>query len=37
MILREWRPHASGGCADRAGGLVIPGIKILVGSNGPFQ
>jgi hypothetical protein len=41
MILRDWRPHASGGLRGYVRieldiGLVIPGIKVLVGSNGPF-
>jgi DNA-binding cell septation regulator SpoVG len=41
MILKEWRPHASGGLRGYVRieldvGLVIPGIKVLVGSNGPF-
>jgi hypothetical protein len=41
VILRDWRPHASGGLRGYVRieldvGLVIPGIKVLVGSNGPF-
>jgi DNA-binding cell septation regulator SpoVG len=41
MILREWRPYVSGGLRGFARieldvGLVIPNIRILVGSNGPF-
>jgi hypothetical protein len=41
MILRDWRPYVSGGLRGYARieldvGLVIPGIKVVVGSNGPF-
>jgi hypothetical protein len=41
MILRDWRPHASGGLRGYVRveldiGLVIPNIRIMVGSNGPF-
>ena len=41
MILRDWRPYAKGGLRGYAKieldiGLVIPGIKVMVGSNGPF-
>jgi hypothetical protein len=41
MILRDWRPHVSGALRGYAKieldvGLVIPGIKVLVGSNSPF-
>jgi hypothetical protein len=41
MILRDWRPHVRGGLRGYVKieldvGLVIPGIKVLVGSNGPF-
>lgn len=41
MILRDWRPHSSGGLRGYARveldiGLVIPDVRVLVGSNGPF-
>lgn len=41
MILRGWQPYVSGGLRGYARveldvGLVIPGIKVLVGTNGPF-
>jgi hypothetical protein len=41
MILKEWRPYVSGGLRGYARieldvGLVIPGIKVLVGTKGPF-
>jgi hypothetical protein len=41
MILKDWRPYISGGLRgyvriELAVGLVIPNIRILVGSNGPF-
>jgi hypothetical protein len=41
MILKDWRPYVSGGLRGYVRieldvGLVIPGIKVLVGSNGPF-
>jgi hypothetical protein len=41
VILRDWRPYVSGGLRGYVRieldiGLVIPGIKVLVGSNGAF-
>jgi DNA-binding cell septation regulator SpoVG len=41
VILKEWRPHVSGGLRGYAQveleiGLVIPDIRVLVGSNGFF-
>jgi len=41
MILRDWRPYVSGGLRGYARieldiGLMIPGNKVLVGTNGPF-
>jgi hypothetical protein len=41
MILRNWRPYVSGGLrgyvrVELDVGLVIPNIRIRVGSNGPF-
>jgi hypothetical protein len=41
MILRDWRPYVSGSLRGYARveldiGLVIPDIRVLVGSNGPF-
>jgi DNA-binding cell septation regulator SpoVG len=41
MILRDWRPYVSGGLRGYVRveldiGLVIPNIRIMVGSNSPF-
>jgi DNA-binding cell septation regulator SpoVG len=41
MILRDWRPHSSGALRGFVRieldiGLVIPGIKVVLGTNGPF-
>jgi DNA-binding cell septation regulator SpoVG len=41
MILRDWRPYISGALRGYARveldiGLVIPDIRVLVGSDGPF-
>jgi hypothetical protein len=41
MILKEWRPYVSGGLRGYVKieldvGLVIPGIKVIVGSTRPF-
>lgn len=41
MILRDWKAYSSGAMRGYARveldvGLVIPGIKVLVGANGPF-
>jgi hypothetical protein len=41
VILKDWRPYVSGALRGYARveldiGLVVPGIKVLVGSNGPF-
>jgi DNA-binding cell septation regulator SpoVG len=41
VILKDWRPYASGALRGYVKieldiGLVIPGIRVLVGSNGPF-
>jgi DNA-binding cell septation regulator SpoVG len=41
VILKDWRPHISGGLrgyvrVELDVGLVIPNIRIMVGSNGPF-
>jgi DNA-binding cell septation regulator SpoVG len=41
MILKEWRPYVSGGLRGYVRveldiGLVIPNIRIMVGSNGSF-
>ena len=41
MILRDWRPYVRGGLRGYARveldiGLVIPGIKVMVGTNGAF-
>jgi DNA-binding cell septation regulator SpoVG len=41
MIIRDWRPYVSGGLhgyvrVELDSGLVIPGIKVMAGSRGPF-
>jgi DNA-binding cell septation regulator SpoVG len=41
MIIQEWRPFVRGGLrgvvrVELDIGLVIPNIRVLVGSNGPF-
>jgi DNA-binding cell septation regulator SpoVG len=41
MIIKEWRPYVSGGLRGYVRieldiGLVIPDIRVLVGTNGPF-